>query len=226
MGWEHFASRSVGALGLLLLLLLLLQSWVINSLLKRTWIVLNFLFTRVIYILHMKFKLYRTVCVNARSLQSCLTLGNPTNCSPPGSVHGILQARMLEWVAMPWGRGNRTQYCSSRNRNAARVSPGRPVPSVAEDRASSLICPFRHQFLGGGLSRGLQISNCTEPWVSDWHSGSAMSSEMRVAAWQAFPQIPGLPWVVWHLLALRSFGCFTVHLFKVFETLSAEQLRL
>ena len=32
----------------------------------------------------------------------CQTLCNPIDCSPPGSsVHGILQARILEWVAMP-----------------------------------------------------------------------------------------------------------------------------
>ena len=34
--------------------------------------------------------------------QSCLTLCNPMDCSPPGSsVHGILQARILESTAMP-----------------------------------------------------------------------------------------------------------------------------
>ena len=34
--------------------------------------------------------------------QSCPTLCDPIDCSPPGSsVHGILQARILEWVAMP-----------------------------------------------------------------------------------------------------------------------------
>ena len=33
--------------------------------------------------------------------QSCLTLCNPMDCSPPGSsVHRILQARILEWVAI------------------------------------------------------------------------------------------------------------------------------
>ena len=33
--------------------------------------------------------------------QSCPTLSNPTDCSPPGpSVHGILQARVLEWGAI------------------------------------------------------------------------------------------------------------------------------
>ena len=41
-------------------------------------------------------------CVHAKLLQSCLTLCNPMDCSPPGSsVHGILQARILEWVAQP-----------------------------------------------------------------------------------------------------------------------------
>ena len=47
------------------------------------------------------------MCVRAKSLQSCLTLCNTTDCSPPGfSVHGILQARIPEWVAMPSSRGS------------------------------------------------------------------------------------------------------------------------
>ena len=38
--------------------------------------------------------------------QSCLTLCNLTDCSPPGSsVYGIVQARILEWVAIPLSRG-------------------------------------------------------------------------------------------------------------------------
>ena len=37
----------------------------------------------------------------AKLLQSCPTLCNPMDCSLPGfSVHGILQARTLEWVAI------------------------------------------------------------------------------------------------------------------------------
>ena len=43
--------------------------------------------------------------LHARSLQTCPTLCDPTDCSLPGfSVHGILQARILEWVAMPSSR--------------------------------------------------------------------------------------------------------------------------
>ena len=50
-------------------------------------------------------------------LQSCLTLCNPMGCSPPDfSVHEILQARILEWVAMPSSRG------SSQPRDQTQVS--------------------------------------------------------------------------------------------------------
>ena len=46
-----------------------------------------------------------TIC--AKSLQSCLTLCDPMDYSPPGSsVHGILQARILEWVAIFFSRGS------------------------------------------------------------------------------------------------------------------------
>ena len=39
--------------------------------------------------------------------QLCPTLCDPMDCSPPGSsVHGILQARILEWVAIPFSRGS------------------------------------------------------------------------------------------------------------------------
>ena len=51
------------------------------------------------------------------SLQSCPTLCNPMDCILPGSsVHGILQARILEWVVMPSSRG------SSQPRDGTRVS--------------------------------------------------------------------------------------------------------
>ena len=49
--------------------------------------------------------------------QSCPTLCNPMDFSPPGSsVHGILQARILEWVAISSSRGSsppRDQTCVS-----------------------------------------------------------------------------------------------------------------
>ena len=54
-------------------------------------------------------KVHECVCT-----LSCLTLCNPMDRSPPGSsVHGILQARLLEWIAMPF---------SSQPRDRTRVS--------------------------------------------------------------------------------------------------------
>ena len=58
---------------------------------------------------------YAHMCVC--SAQSCPTLCNPMDCSPPGSpVHGIFQARILEWVAISFSRGSfqpRDWTCSS-----------------------------------------------------------------------------------------------------------------
>ena len=49
--------------------------------------------------------------------QSCPTLWDPVDCSPPGSsVHGILQARIPEWVVIPLSKG------SSQPRDRTQVS--------------------------------------------------------------------------------------------------------
>ena len=59
---------------------------------------------------------YSLLCVHAKSLQLCPVLCSPMDCNPPGSsIHGILQARILEWVAMPSSRG----FSPSRDRSWA-----------------------------------------------------------------------------------------------------------
>ena len=56
-------------------------------------------------------------CIHATLLKLCLTLCEPMDCSSPGfSVHRILQAGILEWVAIPFSRG------SSQCKNRTRVS--------------------------------------------------------------------------------------------------------
>ena len=51
-----------------------------------------------------------TLCACVQQLQSCPTLCKPVDCSPPGSpVRRILQARILEWVAVPFSRGSSCQ---------------------------------------------------------------------------------------------------------------------
>ena len=50
---------------------------------------------------------FESSCMPAKLLQSCPTLCNPKDCSPPGSsVLEILQARILEWVAMTSSSGS------------------------------------------------------------------------------------------------------------------------
>ena len=63
---------------------------------------------------------FNCACVHAKSLQSCPTLCDPMDNSLPGSsVHGILQARILEWVTMP----------SSRDLPDPGIKPTSPVAS-------------------------------------------------------------------------------------------------
>ena len=55
--------------------------------------------------------------------QSCLTLCNPMDCSPPGSsIHGILWARILAWVAIPSSR----RSSQPRDRTWVSCTAGRP----------------------------------------------------------------------------------------------------
>ena len=97
------------------------------------------------------------LCVHANSLQSCPILCDPRDCSPPGSsVHGILQARILEWVAMPSSRG------SSQPRDQTHVSsslalagsslplapPGKPINAFTshKQRRTCLVFHSSHEF--------------------------------------------------------------------------------
>ena len=73
--------------------------------------------------------------VPAKLLQLCLTLCDPVNCSLPGSsVHGILQARILEWVpcsVSSWSfRNNRCHFCfmgQSKSHGHVETQVGRKV---------------------------------------------------------------------------------------------------
>ena len=78
--------------------------------------------------------------IHAKLLQSCPTLCDPMDCSPPGSsVQGILQARTLEWVAMPFSRG------SSRPRDRTCVSCSSCIAGrffIAEPLENICVCIY------------------------------------------------------------------------------------
>ena len=74
----------------------------------------------------------KDVYMHVKLPQSCPTLYNPMDYSPPGSsVHGILQARILEWVAMPSSRRSsqprdQTQVSHFVGRFFTAEPPGKP----------------------------------------------------------------------------------------------------
>ena len=77
-------------------------------------------------------------------IKSCLTLCDPTNCSPLGSsVHGIFQARILEWVAISFSRGS----FSPRDWTWLSCIAGDSLPAEPPGKPITLIilicnCPF------------------------------------------------------------------------------------
>ena len=93
-------------------------------------------------------------CVCAKLLQSCLTLCDLMTFSPPGySVHGILQARILQWVAMPPSR----ESSRPKDRTLSQASPalaGRlfSTSAIWEGFIITLVLKF------GGFIKGLSQS--------------------------------------------------------------------
>ena len=82
--------------------------------------------------------------MHAKLLQLCLTLANPMKPSV-SSVHGIFQARILEWVAMPSSRG------SSRPRDPTQTEPDDFNVTVVATNVS-LIFDLALDFIGSKLS--------------------------------------------------------------------------
>ena len=109
------------------------------------------------------------VCMRAKSPQSCTTLCDPMGYSPPGSsVHGILQARVLEWVAMPSSRGssqprNQTSiFCIGRHvlyHQCHLGTPKRGSSGPQDQCGTSVMCCWLSR-LGLNLTKRIQISYC------------------------------------------------------------------
>ena len=76
--------------------------------------------------------------------QSCPTLSDPTDCSPPGSsVHGIFQARVLEWVAIAFS--DQGLYLAANNRHLGisglnKLGASFFSQSTAQRKADGLVC--------------------------------------------------------------------------------------
>ena len=96
---------------------------------------------------------YHLMCVCSVA-QSCLTPRDPIGCSPPvSSIHGISQARILEWAAISFSGG------PSWPRDGTRMSGiGRQIFATAPPGSGR--CP-------GGQSNALQCPCCRLPWAAE-----------------------------------------------------------
>ena len=97
------------------------------------------------------------VWMHSKLLQLCLTLCNPMDYSLPGSsVHGILQARILEWVALPSSKGSKQPLLCLLYWQAGSLSlepPGMPSlydgsPQFHSAPRSTLCTPFINFLVG------------------------------------------------------------------------------
>ena len=75
--------------------------------------------------------------------QSCLTLRDPMDCSLPGSsIHGIFQARVLEWVAIAFSEKDHTTTTATKSLQSCPIlcdptdgsPPGSAVPGILQAR--------------------------------------------------------------------------------------------
>ena len=115
--------------------------------------------------------------VKVKVAQLCLTLWDPMDCSLPGfSVHGSLQARILEWIAFPLSRGSsqswdRTQvshnagrfFTSWATREAQEYWSGQPIPLQWSSRSRN---QTRVSCIAGRLITNWAIQEAQ--LVSDW----------------------------------------------------------
>ena len=109
--WPHGLQHSRLPWSFLKLMSIELVMWLNKRVFYWLKILIKRIHDRIFPLAHSCFHLFSTLvliadaCMFAKSLHSCLILCHPMDYSQPGSsAHGILQARIQEWVAMPFSR--------------------------------------------------------------------------------------------------------------------------
>ena len=144
-----------------------------------------------------------------KSLQSCPTLCDPIDCSPPGSpVPGILQARTLEWVAISFSNARKWKV---KVKSLSRVQPA-VTPWTATFHAPSSMGFSRQEYWSGvplpspvspsrvSLTRKISFLS-TFPWLS-WQTQvllSELSEPCDCFIANAYTCVP-MTWIGYHLI--------------------------
>ena len=137
-----------------------------------------------------KVMLIRTAAAAAKSLQSCPTLCNPIDGSPPGApVPGILQARTLEWVAISFSNAWKwkvksesevTQSCPTLSNPMDCSFPGSSVHGIFQARVLGWYngthvgdsANKSHWWIGHGIWDKERCLGCCQHWLPTWLSGN------------------------------------------------------
>ena len=106
----------------------------------------------------------------AKSLQSCPTLCNPIDGSPPGSpVPGILQARTLEWVAISFSNAGKWKVkVKSLSRIRLLVTPWTTAYQAPPSKPRQHIKTQRHHFAKKGLHSQNYGFSSSHVWMWEW----------------------------------------------------------
>ena len=123
--------------------------------------------------------------------QLCPTLWDPRDCSPPGSsVHGIFQARRLEWVAMPSSKGSswpRDQTVSpALKADSLPTEPSRKPLLIVVNNQS-----FREEVCPGRSSpceeENKQTKQMVAPFQDLWNQNFQKWHSWLLPIWEALP---------------------------------------
>ena len=124
--------------------------------------------------------------------QSCPTPSDPMDCSLPGtSVHGIFQARVLEWVAIAF-----SDKIARRNINNLRHADDTTLMAESEEELKSLLMKMKEEgekfdlklniqktkIMASGPITSWEIDGQTVETVSDFFGGAPKSLQMVTAA--------------------------------------------
>ena len=133
----------------------------------------------------------------ATLLQSCLTLWDPIDCSPPGSsAHRILQARTLEWVAMPssqaWVRTESSCFSFEMVEKDMCFSP--------PERAPKLQLGVERPLTGGCWSSPKTGTSCSK-------TKKKLQRDRKIKTWESqIPYRPGADTTNWRRIIPKTFS--------------------
>ena len=152
----------------------------------------------------------------AKSLQSCPTLCDPIGDSPPGSpVPGILQARILEWVAISFSRAKSLQSCLTLCDPIGDSPPGSPVPGILQARTLEWVAiSFSNAWKWRVKVKSLGCVRLLATPLTSAHQAPPSMGFSRQNYWS------GLPLII--IIFADSIGTKYVELFLIFLLLANE----